>query len=104
MDCLVMFCGMMFAGIISAIVGAATPEIEKLTLGIAALEPMEALIHRFGCFWSHGSHAQSLGSDVVGGDHGLFDLGMTHFFKRRANGNGKFATVVEGSKFGFRRG
>ncbi len=96
--------GMMFAGITSAIVGTAMPEIEKLTLGIAALEPIEALIHRCGCFWSHGSHGQSLGSDVVGGDHGLLDLGMTHFFKRRANGNGKFATVVEGSKFGFGRG
>ena len=101
MDCLVMFCGMMFAGIISAIVGAATPEIEKLTLGIAALEPMEALIHRFGCFWSHGSHGQSLGSGVVGGDHGSFGLVMTHFFEHCANRNGEFATLIEGSKFGF---
>jgi hypothetical protein len=77
-----MFCGMMFAGIISTIVSTATAEIEKLMLGVAALEPMEALIHRFGCFWSHGSHGWSLGSDVVSGDHGLFDLGMTHFFER----------------------
>ncbi len=99
-----MFCGMIFAGIISTIVGAAMPEIEKLMLGVVTLEPMEALIHRFECFWSHGLHGQSLGSDVVGGDHGSFDLGMTRFFEHGANGNGKFATIVEGSKFGFGHG
>jgi hypothetical protein len=34
-----------------------------------------------------------LSSDVVSGDHGSFDLGMTHFFERHANGNSKFATL-----------
>jgi hypothetical protein len=40
-----MFCGMMFAGVVCTIVDAVTPEIKKLTLSIAAFEPMEALIH-----------------------------------------------------------
>ncbi len=44
-DCLVMFCRMMFAGIVCTIVDAAMPEIKKLTLGVAAFEPMEVLIH-----------------------------------------------------------
>jgi hypothetical protein len=56
MHCLVIFGWVMFAGVIGTIVNARAPEIEKMTLGIAALETMEALIHRFGCFWSHGPH------------------------------------------------
>ncbi len=44
-NCLVVICGMMFAGIIRMIVDAAAPEIEELTLCVAAFEPMEAWIH-----------------------------------------------------------
>jgi hypothetical protein len=42
-----------------------------------------------------------LGSDVVGGDHGAFELWMSHLFESCANGDGKFATVVECSQCRF---
>ncbi len=54
--------------------------------------------------WGHDAHGQTLGSNVVGGDHGALGLGMTYFFECSANGNGKFATVIEGGKFGFGHG
>ncbi len=101
MDCLVMFCWMMLAGIIGTIVYATTPQVKELVLCIVAFEPKEALIHQFRCFRSHGVHGEALGSDVVGGDHGAFELWMAHFFESCANGDGKFAIVVECSQFCF---
>ncbi len=82
-----MLCWMMFACIICAVVDAATPEIEELTLCVAAFEPMEALIHRFGGFRCHGAHSETLSGDIVGGDHGAFELWMTHLFEHGANWN-----------------
>ncbi len=84
----------MIACIIGTIVYAATPKVQESALCIAAFEPMEALIHQFQRLWSHGAHGEALGSDVVGGDHGAFELWMSHFFESCANGDGKFATVV----------
>ena len=45
MDCLVMFCGMMFAVVISVICDDVEPEIEELTLCVMTFEPMESLVH-----------------------------------------------------------
>jgi hypothetical protein len=47
MDCLVMFCWMMLACMIGAIVYAATPQVKELVLCIAAFEPVEALTHQY---------------------------------------------------------
>jgi hypothetical protein len=93
-DCLVMLRGMMFSGIICTVVDATMPETEELTLCVAAFEPMEALIYRFGSFWCHGAHGESLSSNVVGGDHGAFELWMAHFFEHCEDGNREFASVT----------
>ncbi len=81
-----MFCWMMLACIIGTIVYAVTPQVKELAFCIAAFEPVEAFIH------------QGLG---VGGDHGAFELWMSHFFESHANGDGKCATVVKCSRFRF---
>ncbi len=91
----------MLACIIGTIVYATTPQVKELALCIVAFEPVEVLIHQFQSLRSHGAHGEALGSDVVGGDHGAFELWMSHFFKSRANGDGKFATVIECSQFRF---
>ena len=72
-DSFMMLGRMMFAGVVGTIEGAATPQVGKLTLHIATLEPMEALIHGLGCFGGHGVHGETLCSDVVGGDHCTFE-------------------------------
>jgi hypothetical protein len=84
----------MFAAIISTIFDAASPEIEELTLGIAAFEPMEALVHRFQGFGGHCTHCKALSGNVAGGDHGAFELWMPHFFEGGAKWNCEFATVL----------
>ncbi len=76
-------------------------KVKELALCIVVFEPMEALIHQFLHFWSHGDHGEALNSDVVGGDHGAFELWMSHFFKSCANKDCKFANIVECSKFHF---
>jgi hypothetical protein len=96
-----MFCWMMLACIIGSIVYAAMPKVNELVLCIVAFEPMEVLIHQFRRLWSLGAHGEALGSDVVGGDHGAFELWTSHFFESCANGGDKFAAVVECSQFRF---
>ncbi len=91
----------MLACIIGTIVYAAMPQVTESALCIAAFEPLEALIYQFQSLRSHGAHGEALGSDVVSGDHGAFELWMPHFFESCANGDGKFATVVECSQFLF---
>ncbi len=83
-----MFRWMMFAVVIRAIINAAMPKIEELALCFAAFEPMEALVNRFGRLGGHCAHCETLGGDVVGGDHGAFVLWMAHFFECGADGNG----------------
>ena len=78
---------MMFAVVICAIVNAVTPEIEELALRVTAFQPLETLVHRFGCLGCHCAHGEPLGGDVVGGDHGAFVLWMAHFFEGGADGN-----------------
>jgi hypothetical protein len=75
-----MFCFIKFSGLIRAILDATTPEVEELTLGVVAYEPIEALVHQFGCIEYHGAYCETLSSDVVGGDQGVFVLWMAHFF------------------------
>ncbi len=91
----------MLACIIGMIVYAAMPQVKELVLCIAALEPVEALIHQFQSLRSHGAHGEALGSDVVGGDHGAFELWMSHFFESNVNRDSQFATLVECNQFRF---
>ena len=42
---LMMFGGVVLAGVVSTIVSTSAPEIEKLTLCVSAFEPVEALVH-----------------------------------------------------------
>ena len=95
------FCRVMLAGIVCPVSCATTPQIQELALGVATLEPVEALVHRFGSFGSHGAHGETLGRDVVRCDHGAIMLRMAHFSQCGANGNGVFAAIIQGGEFRF---
>ena len=62
---------------------------------------MEALIHGFQRFQSHGANGKTLSRDVVGCDHGAIMLWMAHFCQCGSNGNGDFAAIIQGGKFRF---
>ena len=44
-DGLMVFCRVMFAGIVCPVGCASTPQIQELALGVATFEPVEALVH-----------------------------------------------------------
>ena len=94
-------CRVVFAGIVSSIENTFSPKIFELALCVAAFQPVEPLAIQFGCLWRHGTHCETLCSDVVSGDGSWGWLGMPHILECDADGGGLFAPIVESGEFRF---
>ncbi len=78
---LVMFGSMVFAGVVSLVEDALSPQVFELILGITALQPEKMFVHGFQGFGYHGTHGEALCGDVVGGNWDWIGLIMPQFFE-----------------------
>jgi hypothetical protein len=96
---LIMFWGMMFAGVIGAIEDTLLPKILELALCMLTFELTKLLIHQFGGLGNHCSHCEALGSDVVNGDGSGSQLGVAMFLLCGLKWGSKLAAKVEHGEF-----
>ena len=94
-------CRVVFAGIGGSIENTFSPKIFELALCVAAFQPVEPLAIQFGCLWRHGTHCETLCSDVVSGDGSWGWLGMPHILECDADGGSLFASIIKSGKFRF---
>ena len=92
------FGGMMFGEVISAVSGAAPPIDMVLFLSDAVADPIKAHVHCFGVLLLHGFVGDAAGGAVVS-DHRGGRLGVPQFFQGDAEGRAFFAVVKEGGEF-----